>query len=73
MFAKWKRFGIMDKEADKIFDQIVSSTIEKRRTYCKGSSMLVCDKATEKCVCGEFNVQVKYKKIEHTFGNLVLK
>ncbi|OXA39572.1 hypothetical protein Fcan01_25655 [Folsomia candida] len=58
MFAKWKRFGIMDKEADKIFDQIVSSTIEKRRTYCKGSSMLVCDKATEKCVCGEFNVQI---------------
>lgn len=40
------------------FDALVSSTVQKGRTYCNATEMLVCDKEMEKCVCGEHASQV---------------
>ncbi|OXA40331.1 Enolase [Folsomia candida] len=43
------------------FDALVSSTVQKGRTYCNATEMLVCDKEMEKCVCGEHASQTGSK------------
>lgn len=55
-----RKFPKDSKESDQVFDSIVSNTVEKRRTFCVLKEMLVCDKNTATCVCGEVDVQVSW-------------
>lgn len=52
-----KRYPKDSKPYDQAFDNIVSSTVENGRTYCLAKEMLVCDRDSQKCVCGESAVQ----------------
>lgn len=46
------------KPAMHISNNFIRGTVERGRKYCKAMSFLVCDKATEKCECGDFAMQV---------------